>query len=1808
VTAPQEAAPAESYVPQEYKWTQQTHDALLAGMPGGGIDRLTQLATGNDHLVTNPGLLSALAQGNATREQAGAINQFMAGLDAEKQVSLARASSQKLVLSSDQQAALDTMGVHYDDVNQTAQAQLDAYTTQLSKEGRQVAKDQNGQVILKADGTPVLTQMDKPKQGWGFGRVFSDAASGLVKPWHFMAAAVTKEIPSVIDEALGSNSKTDTAAQQDAQMRAAGYDPGSFFSGMEYMASGRDHFMNLATKLAPEWDATQKATGISGQDAVLQAIEFTSNPAAYQKKIENDPTLTMPEKADKMAFLNSDAFVQLTKRVGAKSATVGNLAVDGVIDPIKHPLAYGVTSAGVDFAASLALDPTILAGKAFNGVKLAALGIKPTGGVIDGTKVQAMFQPMSAWDKLKNPFVAGLQRRWTNYLDQTQEIARVDKLGNAASKEDVVSQAQAYQKIQSQFPELISITPDMTGASRVLDINNLAKAKEEALIIGSGEAFKTLPEVGDYLSSKINLLRTFQGKAALEGSLMPGATSLFGLRVLRANLPVIGATTRAGKSAAVNLNRLDQAIKILPNAAEAVAADGTVLAGSDLTAAAAHALLDNAEAANKAGRGVKAGDVGLNGILDAHINQARTAIDEGQNPAEVLASARRGAMNDPAVKGQIQNNMLRYGSADGQTFSLGGVIAARAELAARRFGSLLPRNTDFKLDDPATVEKFYRYGLQYMNKGDAALLAAKWATADEGVRRSLISALQIQTMHAAGFGFTESGRAALSKVESLNDFTNGALDATKVETQAFSASKLDEAQDPLMGGQTVHYALHVGQTRDEWHLPSFASLQRDAVRFGVWDRIMGRAFTSNAADIAMHGFKMIQLMKPSTYTRNMLEGWLNAAFRGEAVGGIRARALTSAVEHEKMSLIKTQAKAEGWSRAQTNAAMDEAHIIPNGWTMTQMQHLAPSLIMGQWYRSALGRMAGDTTDSQFVLKLLENPAEARAIMHAYGTQHLASDVAIGDPAGQQANFDAGLGSKPLTFTGGSKIEGWAVQATDGFEGAQRLERALGVRLQTDPAYGKLLLDAAGKNDGDVSQLLWHIANNPNFAKRVQSMRFAKLFQDADGHWVQATDEADQATALHQLLQRQVADVRHLLTGKNGEYSTAVADRFAETGRVPDADWIQKNLVGDARPEHVDAPKYAAAVPLKPLTSGWFNAIFEKVDKAYVRLVEDPIQRTTSMPLFLSHYGTARTAMMGMEKDLVDTHGLNPDVADSLMKEYAMKQAWVKTESMIDDPGLKAQFDVVGRNFFAYSRATQAMIRRWSQAMVQDPTRMTKAALAVQAGEHSGAIWKDQNGELNFTYPGSGVFINLMNDMAQHVPILGGFLQIPTMPDLTGKVMLSVPGLENPFHLSATPLVNVPFRLVERLVLGHVDPTLPTGDHLSTLMAEIDRQVNGPIGVGQIVSQFEPVGLKKFVDAFSSDQRNGMLASATTSALANMKAAGIVPGPNATPDEWHRFIANVRIQVRNQLFLRAVLGLWMPAAPSSPTNETSGSGADPSFSARGIHSLDSEFKTMMNDMGGDHAAAMQLWAQIHPDKMIYTESKSTSLANKAYLAATDESLRWAQNNAGFINKYKSVAGYFLPENPGAFSSTAYALQRDMGLRQMKTPEEFLQTAAVNDAWSQYTPMTQKFDANIKGAQDAGDDAAVASLKKARAQAITDFNLANPLFAARNAGYAVKGNDAKSNLAELRQLINDPSVPKDVPVQQISDMVQSWDAYEQWKTNNPATTNSQRDMRTVMASQFQQYMAAKAQEAPGLIDLYRGVFRQLDTKLIDLNANN
>src|SRR6266568_3617512 len=155
---------------------------------GSGIDALTRIATGNPHLVTNPGLLQALANGNATSGQAAAINAFMSGLKLQQVVEHARATGVQQQFTDEESQILTHMNVKFDDVSITPLQQLQKDQAIAQGAGMTVATDANGREIYGKDGTPVLvskaqaTQSGSKKHEGGFWHGVGSVFHELGKP------------------------------------------------------------------------------------------------------------------------------------------------------------------------------------------------------------------------------------------------------------------------------------------------------------------------------------------------------------------------------------------------------------------------------------------------------------------------------------------------------------------------------------------------------------------------------------------------------------------------------------------------------------------------------------------------------------------------------------------------------------------------------------------------------------------------------------------------------------------------------------------------------------------------------------------------------------------------------------------------------------------------------------------------------------------------------------------------------------------------------------------------------------------------------------------------------------------------------------------------------------------------------------------------------------------------------------------------------------------------------------------------------------------------------------------------------------------------------------------------------------------------------------------------------------------------------------------------------------------------------------------------------------------------------------------
>jgi hypothetical protein len=393
---------------------------------------------------------------------------------------------------------------------------------------------------------------------------------------------------------------------------------------------------------------------------------------------------------------------------------------------------------------------------------------------------------------------------------------------------------------------------------------------------------------------------------------------------------------------------------------------------------------------------------------------------------------------------------------------------------------------------------------------------------------------------------------------------------------------------------------------------------------------------------------------------------------------------------------------------------------------------------------------------------------------------------------------------------------------------------------------------------------------------------------------------------------------------------------------------------------------------------------------------------------------------------------------------------------------------------------------------------------------------------------------------------------------------------------------------------------------------LDRSINGPVGAGQIGENFIPSLFRNGWKAMTPDERNSQLTSSAIGSVANLGAGDdgtgrYLPKPGATGTEKQRGLDRITTGTFNILMIRWALGLFTPAPASQPTMSTPASHADPAFEARGIHGLDDEFKVMLADMGGDYAQAAQLFTAMHPEKAVwFTTPRSKTLAKGASLPATDETLTWIYNNRPFMEKYKAVSAYFVPESKASFSDRAYQEELALHLRQKDTLVEFYDQVRINQAGQIYWPEYNAYQAARKQAK--GNTALENEIQTSWSAESNRIKSAYPAFADNlDAGFGTRHADARGTLAELSAIVADPHVPSTLNAPALASMIDAYHAYEQWRTEHPSSGKATKALRDSVTGSYQAYMEGFAANDPALMKVYTGVFRALSPELIDLSAN-
>jgi hypothetical protein len=1771
-------------------------DSISVDDERDALHQISTMMVGTKMLQDEPGVVYSLAAQQAHPADAQAIDQFMQELDAEKQVKLARAAGEQIHLDSSQQRLLDNQGVQYGDVLYTRQdaSQEAAQKILEASHGKVAAKfNDDGTVAVDENGNIVTVPVEKAhKSGGGglfssiggfFGHVGHDlknwAYEDTLKPvlhkinqgYNLVQSGFHSPIqePNLGDIAHGNlNVKIDHTSYED--MQAQGYDPNSIWSQLAFDASGRKH-----TDLSSLVDSY-------GQDKVNTALEFLNDPKSFREKIEQDPNsyiktadgqtqLTADAKA-RLEYLASDDFSTLARKINAHQATIGNDLANAIgLDPIHHATTYNITAAASNIAASFALDPTLISLNMAKTAKLSQIGIDTLG---DADGAAAILTRNGRYAKQ-------VQRGWQRGIDLAAQMREADAAG------DTVKLAKLTGQFNAELPALAPLMPEFVGKYALqgwrnpTELERAQGAKGAIPVMGETGGIRSLEDAADFVKNKWGLNLLMNGRAATQASRMPGALSAVGWRKFK------GAT--AGWMSARSAARAE---KVNAQAVSRLEAD-PLKAGK---------WVDEGLLLRMSPEADDAVDTASEKVI------AEKATDDGGLASQQRAE-RQAYELTYAGKGQVARNLRTKGDVLGDATALGWAsptaIAARSRLAAQRFSTLLPRNTAIDVNDAASGDKLYKMALTYLNRGDAQALRAAWNFGDGGQRKAIIGGLVDQLGHAAGLGKSASGAAWLNKA--------------KTAEQAYSAA----GSDIILDGQPI--SLLEGQTRQVFTLPSFRELQLASAKLGLWESTIGRPLTASQTDSLMAGWKMGLLLKPSTITRNQLEGWLRTVLDGKAGTAVRAKALATARNKDLWDRgynlnsplhVEYQLAVEAGDTARAKAiaqgSMLSGDILGRSATGTKLSNLAPMAWVGRAYRSLVGsHMDAELVDALYTL----SPEELTEAMEGYGQQLLASDLGFKNAAREATEVaKAGYGPAKIRYAVHRAVSrqhgkaadehiSWTHQALDGTVGAGRYATALGQRVNANPETTRAVLDYIEDPKVGLDPII------KAMEKEKKNTAFGTVyFEDPIGApnvARRAVTTAEAETGKRDWAQKLVDEYAYLLTGQNGKFQKELADEIRRTGKAPSADWIADHVTGDHRPPSALAPE-VMAMPVGG-TKSLPQTLQDVSGGAYQWMVERPLQRTTSSPVFLANYAIARKGLNPQVEQMVEA-GISRESAEALAKDLSIRNAWVKTEQMIDDPGQKTQFDVIARNMFPFARATQAMIRRWGTGLWQNPTAARKMMLAYEGAVHSGLIYTNSYGEPVFTYPGSGVMNMAMREVSK-IPGMSGVAQFPTSASMTGGVLMSVPGADNPFRMSMGPMLTMPLRAMYE----HLFPAIGLSS-LQDPAAKVDEFINGPVGQGEIFMQLLPTVARKFYANVMADDRNSALASSMNGAFANLAAAGLIPPPDASPAELQQFRGRLQTQVRNHLYLRFALGLFAPAAPSAPEEGTGASGADYAWSIDGVKGLSDEYKSILDETGGDVGRANAIFTALHPDEVVYSDhgepvtklpaaayetAKSKMTANGSYVPSTDSALRWMTTNADFIKKYSSVAAYFMPnESTGEpFSDAAYRTQIELGLRQRKTPEEFMSDVYVKHAESAFYPSAAEFDKRIALAHAQGDSAQEAAMTQAKSDWEKHFEDLNQLFGNKMRDYGTARSKALGQLADLRHMMQEGDVPSDAATK-LRQLVTAYDNYESFIRSRPGSDKVTKAQHKAALDTFNKWAEQTLTGSP-VNDVFNGVFRVLNS---------
>jgi len=288
--------------------------------------------------------------------------------------------------------------------------------------------------------------------------------------------------------------------------------------------------------------------------------------------------------------------------------------------------------------------------------------------------------------------------------------------------------------------------------------------------------------------------------------------------------------------------------------------------------------------------------------------------------------------------------------------------------------------------------------------------------------------------------------------------------------------------------------------------------------------------------------------------------------------------------------------------------------------------------------------------------------------------------------------------------------------------------------------------------------------------------------------------------------------RNLLAKENGEINQDLLSKIRFVDGNGQVKVSARNLGLDDLPDAEDfalAPKWVAGPVLVPVTEG--NQFAAGISEKLWGYMGEANARFSREPLVIYQLTEIRKDMRatGFEKRIMEqfTKGLTGDALEEAtdkatrhLVDIAEDLARERVLAFVDNPAVRSQLAMSGRNFARFYRATEDFYRRIGRTVRYNPEAVVRASLTYEGIAHSGFVQTDDNGEQYFFYPGLNPVYKAVNGVMKAFGVETAF-QIPMPVEFSGKLKMLTPSM-NPdslFPTFAGPLAAFPIKVMSNLV-------------------------------------------------------------------------------------------------------------------------------------------------------------------------------------------------------------------------------------------------------------------------------------------------------------------------------------------------------------------------------------------------------------------------